>query len=85
MSDNEHEITFTKNTGYSDKGDNYILPKEITVTITLNEYRKLVEENARASYKLNALLDEKRNEICKLKEEIERLKKKFFDDDDDDE
>lgn len=82
MSDNEHEITFTKNTGYSDSNNNYILPKEITVTITLNEYRKLVEENSKADYKLNALREEKNNEINKLKEEIERLKKKFFDDDD---
>lgn len=82
MSDNEHEITFTKNTGYSDNVNNYILPKEITVTITLNEYRKLVEENARANYKLNAVINEKSDEITKLKEEIERLKKKFFDDDD---
>jgi hypothetical protein len=83
MSDNEHEITFTKNTGYSDSHNNYVLPKEITVTITLNEYRKLVEENSKADYKLNALREEKNNEINKLKEEIERLKKKFFDDDDD--
>ena len=50
--------------------DNVIAPQEITVTITLCEYRELVKLNATREYEL----DKKQNEIYELRKQNEALK-----------
>lgn len=44
------EQTFKKETGWGASGHDFIGEDEITVTITLNEYRNLVKEVAKKDY-----------------------------------
>lgn len=46
------EQIFKKETAWSGTADNFFGEDEITVTITLNEYRNLVKEVARKDYDL---------------------------------
>lgn len=57
--------------------DNYVIEPELTVTITLNEYRRLVEKNAVADGKIeeaNTNRYTRNEENRQLKEEIKELK-----------
>ncbi|MEK5334402.1 hypothetical protein [Lysinibacillus sp. FSL W8-0992] len=69
---------YTKDFGaYKQSEDNFVANQELTVTITLNEYRKLISESAQANAKIeeankNKFIREEENR--KLKEEIARLK-----------
>ena len=63
-------------TGYGENKLDYISQDEITVTITLAEYRELVEKNATRHQeieKINAKMNEKDREIQRLKDKIERM------------
>ena len=60
--------------------DNFVCPGELTVQITLNEYRKLIEENATAQHRIDkADMEriEKRREADQLKKENAELKEKI--------
>ena len=57
--------------------DNFVAPAELTVTITLSEYRDLVKASATHYSELEKVLNEKRKaeyENTKLKEQLETLK-----------
>ena len=52
----------------------YVAPQELTVTITLSEYRELLKENAVSKNKIDKLDSEKwklKGQIDKLKEQVE--------------
>lgn len=57
--------------GGGDKADNFIVPHELTVTITLREYRELITKNAVSQ----ASLDKCNRMRYELEKEIESLKK----------
>lgn len=57
---------------FGSKNENFVIPTELTVTITLDEYRKLVAKTAEADYKYAR----KEDECHALKESIEELNKK---------
>ena len=68
-----------ENYRFEDK--NFVAESEITVTITLAEYRELIERNARSSYeidKANKDKYERENENKRLKEEVESLREKIY-------
>lgn len=81
------EIFNKKVDQYSYDDDNYVAPSEITLTITLNEYRKLVSDTATASQRIkaaekNKYENEKRitelfDENNKLKAELYELRKRY--------
>lgn len=59
------------------KNNDFVAPRELTVTITLAEYRELVNYNAKAASEYEKLRSEKwtlETENKKLKETIEALK-----------
>ncbi len=61
--------------------DNFTAPQELTVTVTLHEYRKLVEEVATKKQdidKANQDKYERDNENKKLKEEVAKLKEEIY-------
>lgn len=65
---------------YSDIKD-FVAPQEITVTITLREYRDLVEKNAtreEAIRKAEANKYERDQENSKLREEVAALKAEIY-------
>ncbi|MDO4728460.1 MAG: hypothetical protein Q4B43_05575 [Bacteroidota bacterium] len=67
--------------GYADNADNYAIEKELTVNITLNEYRKLVKNNAVSEDRYNNLQDENwriKKENEKLRKETEILKNEII-------
>ena len=61
--------------------DDFTAPQELTVTITLNEYRDLIRRTAMSDAKINEA-NVKRYEIEseneKLKKEIDSLKEKIY-------
>lgn len=72
---------YTKEFGsYNQSEDNFVANQEITVTITLKEYRELVEKNAKAQnridkaesdrYSRNQEIEEKSKEITQLKTKL---------------
>lgn len=66
---------------HSNNLDNFTAPQELTVTITLHEYRKLVEEVATKKQdidKANQDKYERDNENKKLKEEVAKLKEEIY-------
>ena len=69
------KFNFEKTTeGWGNSVDNYVIPNELTVTITLNEYRKLV--GALANKKAEDAEADKYarlTEIAELKKKIEYL------------
>lgn len=67
MADNK----FSKEVDYSLNQNDFVLDNEITVTITLHEYRELVENNATSKVRI----DEANNEKWKYYRENEELKK----------
>ena len=69
---------------YGDDRRNYIAPCEITVTITLHEYRDLVEKNASHEKKISEIREDYEIRIRKLTEDltfhkaqVERLKEEL--------
>lgn len=65
----------------SDTTDNFMEQNELTVVITLAEYRQLISDNATNKYKLDEANNEKRdkeNENSKLKEKIKGLENTIF-------
>lgn len=71
------KLVETKVSSYNDRSNNFIIPTEITVTITLKEYRDLVESKATADYVKNKIgleLSEARRQIQELKNTIKVLR-----------
>ena len=66
---------FVKETDvFSDYANNYVIPHEITVTITLKEYRDLLKQASNAEVSAaNSKWVEQYNESLKLKKENEGL------------
>lgn len=61
--------------------DNFTAPQELTVTITLHEYRKLVEEVATKKQDIDKANRDKYERDCenrKLKEKVAKLKKEIY-------
>lgn len=61
-----------KVSSYGTKNENFVIPTELTVTVTLGEYRSLVGKVAEADYKYA----KKEAECSTLKKSIEELNKK---------
>lgn len=74
------EVEFGKKTDYNCDSEDFVLDGEITVTITLHEYRRLVTEASTAStrikeaeadrYTRNRENEELKKEIAELKEKL---------------
>lgn len=76
------EILDKKLDGYDVNKDNFLSPGELRVTISLNEYRKLVGNDATRQQAIKKAEDDKyirENEIKSLKEENARLKGENYD------
>lgn len=70
-----------KLSGYSNNLDNFTAPQELTVTITLNEYRHLVSAVATAKVDIDKANQDKftrDQENRKLNEEVAGLKAKLY-------
>ena len=71
------EWNFTKKTdGYSENCNNYVIPHELTVTITLNEYRELIRAASQkeiSEYKSKWLDEYQKRQ--NLEKENERLRR----------
>ena len=62
---------------YCSNNDNFVASQELTVTITLSEYRKLVSSDATRSEAISKANDdryERESEIKNLKAQVEALK-----------
>ena len=85
MDDNNklmNEILQKKIGNYNLKDDNFIAPGEITVRITLNEYRTLVANDATRKQAVDKANEDKfarETEIKAVKEENARLKGENYD------
>ena len=85
MDDNNRmmsEILQKKLGNYNLKEDNFVAPGEITVTITLSEYRSLVANDATRKQAIEKANDDKyvrETEIKAVKEENARLKGENYD------
>lgn len=74
---NADTLILDRKLGHFGKNEDFVAPKELTVTITLAEYRSLVSTNAKSSSEYEKLQREKwalESENKKLKETIEALK-----------
>lgn len=75
-------VYYTKEfSSYGNSVDNFVANQEITVTVTLNEYRELIKANAVSQNKLNESKTkhfEVTRENEKLKTEIQELKSKVY-------
>lgn len=72
-----NQVLQKKIDGYHFESENFLAPQELTVTITLGEYRKLLKETATASDKISAadrLRYSAQEERDKAKMENERLR-----------
>lgn len=79
------KITYGKEiAGYYGDVADYQHPDEIMVTITIREYRILVEQNAKSDFELAKVRNEFYEKEKKLNAEIERLRSKILNDSDDD-
>ena len=66
---------------YRFEANNYVAENELTITITLAEYRELIASNATKTYdisKANADKYERDAENKRLKEEVETLRAKVY-------
>lgn len=76
------EHFYTKDFGnYNHSEDNFVANQELTVKITLNEYRDLIANKAKSDSEINKTRSDKweverQNE--EFKKEIEKLKTKIF-------
>lgn len=83
-SSEETQVLAKKINGWDRPEDNFVATGEITVTITLSEYRNLVKEKAtkdaeiqelrNSKYSANEQIKVAKEEIAELKEQIVRLK-----------
>lgn len=67
--------------GYGANNNDFVAQGEITVTITLNEYRKLVTDNAKAQSKIDEAIKDKYTrdtENKHLQEEIQKCKAEIY-------
>jgi septal ring factor EnvC (AmiA/AmiB activator) len=64
------ELIERKVSGYYGESKNFTIPHELTVTITLQEYRDLVKSNAIKEHEIDKIRDEKN----KLNEKLESYK-----------
>lgn len=63
------QFKFAKETDWGMDRDNFAIPMELTVTITLDEYRDLVSCKAKHDYQIS----EKVNKISELEKQIKEL------------
>lgn len=80
----ETQVLTKKISGWGSPEDNFVATGEITVTITLSEYRNLIKEKATkdaeiqelrsSEYAANEQIKAAKEEIAELKEQIVRLK-----------
>lgn len=78
----ESSLIDKKITSYGNNEDNFILPSEITVTITLNEYRALVQNDATRKQAIDKANEDKysrEQQIKALSDENARLKGENYD------
>lgn len=69
------EVMKSKSNFYDNRGKyNFVIPTEITVTITLDEYRKLIEDTALANDEKSKL----NRKIWDLEEQVRQLKNKLL-------
>lgn len=69
MADTNNNYNFLKRVeNYGDDINNYEIPCELTVTITLNEYRNLVVKNAQSWLEI----ERRDRQIAELQDEIRR-------------
>lgn len=60
--------------GWGDSANNYVVPRELTVTITLREYRELLTKSAEEETQKNYLKwIEADNQVVELKKKVEML------------
>ena len=77
-----NKIFEKKTDSFSTNWDNFSVPGELTVTITLNEYRELVRNNATRQQAIDDAKADKwarDNENKNLKEENSKLKNENYD------
>ena len=68
------QYKFSKETdGYNTDADDYANGQELTVTITLHEYRDLLHDNARYSNRINELTDKNKELTAKLTSLSEKI------------
>ncbi|EOC9197095.1 hypothetical protein ACJB6I_000584 [Staphylococcus pseudintermedius] len=66
---------------YKQTEDNFVANQELTVTITLNEYRDLISEKAKSKQKIDEARNDyykERDKNRKLEEEVKSLKQKIY-------
>lgn len=66
---------------YGTNNNDFVVQGEITVTITLNEYRKLVTDNAKAQSKIDEANKDKYKrdtENKQLQEQVQQLKAEIY-------
>lgn len=69
------EVMKGKSNCYDNRGKyNFVIPTEITVTITLDEYRKLIEDTALANNEKGKM----NQRIWDLEEQVRQLKSKLL-------
>ena len=75
-------VYYTKDfDNYNNSTDNYVANQELTVTITLNEYRKLIGTSATSEKKISEANSEKyeaQRESEKLQKENAELKSRIY-------
>ena len=75
-------VFYTKDFGgYSNSEDNFVANQELTVTVTLNEYRELVKDVALANVKVREANDKKydaQRDVERLTQENTELKTKIY-------
>lgn len=73
---------YTKDFGnYNLSEDNFVANQELTVTITLNEYRDLISEKAKYKQKIDDARNDyfkERDKNRKFEEEVKSLKQKIY-------
>lgn len=81
MAEIEESLLKKKLDSYSSKDNDFQAENELTVEITLNEYRNLIEEKATADYRIKRAEENKYTrdeENRKLKQENKKLEMKLF-------
>ncbi len=81
MAEIEESLLKKKLDSYSSDNNDFQAENELTVEITLNEYRKLIEEKATADYRIKKAEENKYTrdeENKKLKQENKELEIKLF-------
>jgi chromosome segregation ATPase len=77
----ENLILEKKMDGYGTNNKNFVAPGELTVTITVEEYRELVSSDATRKQQIaeaNADKYDRNQQIAKLTKEVEELKAELY-------